>query len=313
MIKKLSLGVSLCCACAVLPLSAQPVRFDTSLVRTATLGSLVRAGRAGDSIANFRERSPRAHELFERMFVRLGRPALDSIRLQLLVDEHVSLGTVARKQHTPVISSLEAASLDTLARLMEETLPEPLRAAIGRDGTTQLLGPLDAFNAARRTKSMAESNTKLLRFERKYGPDSPVRNGVEVLLNFAAQWVPLFQPDNEGWPSRVEIIAAYVPTYVSVPTTEFKSRVVTLAEIGPRMFIWKDGWGGKKGGVLKPGFVSFGVAVAGERDGALTSPFKGTSRLGGFFGWGNAKVAVIGGREPRLLVTHTVHVIPWAF
>lgn len=293
---------------------AQPVtRFDTALVRTATLGSLVRAGRAGDSLARFRQTDTLAHAFFDRILDRLSRPALDSVKLQLLADHYVSFRTVLRKQKTPLVSPLEAAALDTLAMLMEQSLPGALNPILGRDSTARLLDPLDAFNAARRSRSMAESNEKLKRFERKYGPGSPVRNGIEVGLNYVAQFVPLFQPNAEGWPSRVELIASYVPTYVSVPTNEAKSRPVTVAEVGPRLFIWKPGWGGAKGGVLRPGFVSFGVAVAGERDGALVSPFKGTSRFGGFFGWGNAKVAVIGGHAPRLLVTHTVHVIPFVF
>lgn len=312
-LRSLAIAVGVC-VMTCRPLVAQaPAKFDTALVRTATLGALIRSASAGDSLARFRETSPAAHAFFERMLARLNRPALDSVRLQTLAEQRVGFQTVLRKQHTPVVTATEAAAIDTLATIMAQTLPGALTPTLGRDATARLLDTLEAFNGALRRRSMVESTEKLRRFERKYGKDSPVRNGVEVVLNFAAQWVPLFQPNAEGWPSRVEVIAAYVPTYISVPTTEWKSRPVTVAEVGPRLFIWRKGWGGDKGGVLRPGFVSFGVALAGERDGALNSPFKGTSRFGGFFGWGNAKVAVIGGASPRLLVTHTVHLIPWAF
>ena len=35
-------------------------------------------------------------------------------------------------------------------------------------------------------------------------------------------------------------------------------------QAGVRLYIWRDGWGGKSGGALRPGFVSFGLLAAGH-------------------------------------------------
>jgi hypothetical protein len=107
------------------------------------------------------------------------------------------------------------------------------------------------------------------------------------------------------------VVASYVPTYL--PIGDGKARTVTVAELGLRSYIWREGWGGREGGVLRPGYLSFGVALAGDDAPALAVPFRDSWRLGGFVGWGDAKVAVIGGGQPRVLVTRQVQLIPWTF
>ena len=121
----------------------------------------------------------------------------------------------------------------------------------------------------------------------------------------------MFAPNREGWPSRAELIASYVPTYLALPRDGGRVQAVTVAEAGARFYLWRDGWG--TGSALRPGFVSIGAVAAGERDGALQSPFEGRSRFGGFIGWGHAKVAVIGGGGTRVLVTRQVQLIPLVF
>ncbi len=276
---------------------------------TATIGTLLGSAMAGDSIANFGTSRPVVHAKLAEMQMRLSRGALRSLPLQSVATGRATFGTVLRRSAV-VPNVVESAALDTLARLMEEEFPAALRPVIGRDSTTQLLTPVDAFNAALRRQSMAASREKLQRFERKYGPGAPPRNLLEVALNYGAQFVPAFQPTAEGWPSRAELIASYVPTYLSVPGAGVKAGAVTVAEVGARFYLWKAGWGSS---VLRPGYVSFGAVLAGARDGALQSPFKGASRFGGFVGWGGAKVAVIGGRNARVLVTRQLHVVPWVF
>ena len=59
--------------------------------------------------------------------------------------------------------------------------------------------------------------------------------------------------------------------------------------------------------------MSFGLAVAGARDGAFVSPLQGKARIGAFLGWGQAKIAVLGGRERRVIVTRQFQVVPWVF
>lgn len=284
---------------------------DSSQFRRYTLGTLLERTRVGDSLASLRRAAPPVHAKLVELGARLSRPELARLSLWQLGDEHASFATVARRRFV-ALTPFEAASLDTLAVLLEQELAAPLSDAVGNDSADRVLAPLDAFNAARRQRSMADSHEKLRRFERKYGPDAPVRNVAEVALNYAAQFVPGFKPSGEGWPSRAELIASYVPTYVALPR-DGRSQVVTVAEAGVRLYVWREGWGGAEGGVLRPGFISLGVVAAGERDGALGAPWQGASRFGAFVGWGNAKVAVIGGRNTRVLVTRQVHVLPFVF
>lgn len=313
-----SIGVLVCSALWSIvtapALRAQPpVPFDTAYIRTATVGELLRAARVGDSIATARTDFAAGHAVFERLRERLGRPELHDIPLHILADGRVEFSSVLRKQPATALTETEAAALDTLSNVMQQLYPRILTPVVGADTVRSLLDPVIAFHAVLRDRSMLQSREMLHRFERKYGPDAPPRNAAEVVLNFGAQWLPVFRSNSEGWPSRFEMIASYVPTYLRVPLSDGESGAVTVVEVGARAYIWKQGWGGKDGGVLRPGYISFGAVVAGERDGALTSPAKGASRFGAFVGWGDAKVAVIGGSNARLLVTRTFHIVPWAF
>jgi hypothetical protein len=291
--------------------AAAQATLDSSQFRKYTLGTLLERTRVGDSLASLRTAAPPVHAKLDELSARLARPELARLTLWQLGDEHASFATVARRRFV-ALTPFEAASLDTLAAILEEELAAPLSDAVGNDSADRVLAPLDAFNAARRQRSMADSHEKLRRFERKYGPDAPVRNVAEVALNYAAQFVPGFQPSGEGWPSRAELIASYVPTYLSLPR-DGRSQAVTVAEAGVRLYLWREGWGGTDGGVLRPGFISLGVVAAGERDGALGAPWQGASRFGAFVGWGNAKIAVVGGRNTRVLITRQVHVLPFVF
>ena len=296
---------------AVTPGHAQaPIaRLDTAALRTLTLGDLLDSARVADSLAG-----PAAPVRAKRieLTLRLTRAALQPLKLMALGDAHAGFVTVARRNYA-ALSTTEAAALDTLAAIMEEEVRTPLDAKVGRARAVPLMAPIDAFNAGRRNRSMLDSREKLARFERKYGPDAPTRNGAEVALNFVAQFVPGLRANADEWPARTEIIASYVPTWLALPRDGGKTTAVTVGEAGFRLYIWRDGWGGKQGGVLKPGFVSFGVLAAGERDGAFASPFKGASRFGGFVGWGAAKVGIIGGRNTRVLITRQVQLVPWVF
>ncbi|MCA0375768.1 MAG: hypothetical protein LCH84_08875 [Gemmatimonadetes bacterium] len=290
---------------------AQPAaaRLDTAALRTLTLGDLLDSARVADSLAAV---APAVRAKRVELTQRLTRAEVQSQRLWALGDAHVGFVTVARRRYA-ALSTAEAAALDTLAAILEEEVRTPLDAAVGRTRAVPLMAPVDAFNAGRRSRSMLDSREKLARFERKYGPDAPTRNGAEVALNFAAQFVPGFRANRDEWPSRAELIASYVPTYLAVPRDGGKTSAVTAAEAGVRLYIWRDGWGGKSGGALRPGFVSFGLLAAGARDGAFVSPFSGQSRIGGFVGWGAAKIGVIGGRDTRVLITRQVQLVPWVF
>ncbi len=294
------------------PLAAQ-VRFDTTLVSTTPVGALVDAARRGDSLARIASWNAALHARIAALVAQLDRPATRRLPLGLVANPRAAASVVARKQRPTALPAHDIEALDTLTAIMQRVYPVVLRDSAGLppDSITALMNPRNAWSFARRNFSIAQSTEKLRRFERKYGPSAPKLNAVEVLLNFGAQWLPGFLPTGDGWPSRREFVASYVPTYLTV--TDGKARAMTAAELGLRSYIWTEGWGGREGGVLRPGYWSIGLALAGEEDRALGSPFRGASRFGAFVGWGDAKVAVVGGREPRVLFTRQVQLVPWTF
>ena len=92
-------------------------------------------------------------------------------------------------------------------------------------------------------------------------------------------------------------------------------RLTGVAEIGLRHYFFKEGWGTGTGKLawLRPGFSSFGLAWSGRSDDPLTPPWKGDSRFGAFVGWGQMKIAWLGGEDNRVLVTQQFQIIPWVF
>jgi hypothetical protein len=157
-------------------------------------------------------------------------------------------------------------------------------------------------------------NLETLRLlERKYGPNSAKLNGVEVAAAFALQRVPGFGVDAKGRPQPFEAILAYAPSYISY--SDDNMRVMGVAEIGLRTYIFKKGWG-KSGGRwawLRPGYTSYGVAWTSNSDDPMRPPWQGDSRFGAFFGWGEMKMAWIVGDDRRFLVTQQFQIVPWVF
>jgi len=306
-------------ALAPIAVGAQQARFDTSLVRTFTVAALVSAARTGDSLAGFRTSNPATHQRLQGVISRLDRPEVMRLPLALVArPERVTGSTrqarvafVARAErpaNAPGLAEYDGPALDTLAMIMAQELPRALEPLVGEDSTDRLLEPLEAFNFARRGASIAMSLEKLRRYERKYGPGSPRLNGVEVLLNYGAQWLPGFRPNVEGWPGALEVIASYVPMYLTV--VDGNGRAIAVAELGLRRYLWNKDFGNS---FLKPAYLSLGLAVAGERDAVLASPLRGDPRFGAFFGWGEAKIAWVGGSEKRVMFTRQMQLVPWVF
>lgn len=302
--------------------SAAPA--DTAKVRAFTIGSLLQTARTQILVA----RVPTSHIVAQRvdsLVALLDRPLVVSLPLRVVAEAQLRAGAsrqaglsrVARwrrKAEAPGLGDGDAAALETLIRLMRGDLRPAMEERVPpvpEDSINLIMAPVDALHAEQLQGSIAQSLEKLNRFERKYGPDAPQLNAVEVGVNYLAQWVPLFLPSAEGWPSRFEIVGSYVPAYLTM--VDSKARAVTVAEVGLRSYIWRQGWGGKEGGVLRPGYLSFGVAVAGARDGVFVSPLQGESRVGAFLGWGEAKVAFLGGDRKRVLVTRQFQAIPFVF
>ncbi len=318
---RVSAVTTLCLALSAAPQGAmaQQARFDTALVRTFTVAALVDAARKGDSIAALSTSNAAAHARLTGVIARLDRAEVMRLPLSLVArpervtggERRARFGFVARAtrpDHAPGLAEHDGPALDTLAMLMAQELPRVLEPKLGEDGTDRLLEPLEAFNFARRNVSIAQSLEKLRRYERKYGPGSPRLNGVEVLLNYGAQWLPGFAPDVEGWPGALEVVASYVPADLTL--VDGKGRAISVGEFGLRRYLWSRDFGNS---LLRPAYFSLGLAMAGERDGAMASPWHGESRLGAFFGWGEAKIAYVGGKDKRVMLTRQMQFIPWVF
>jgi hypothetical protein len=151
----------------------------------------------------------------------------------------------------------------------------------------------------------------LRRLERKYGPGSARLNGAEVLLSYALQGTSAFGIDSTTrYPGPFEPVLAYSVAYLT--RSEESMRVVSVAELGLRRYIFKDGWGGGgRLGFIRPRYLSAGMSLSGETDEPLS--FRGDTRFGAFFGWGELKVAYLGGANKRVLFTQQFQIIPWVF
>jgi hypothetical protein len=107
-------------------------------------------------------------------------------------------------------------------------------------------------------------------------------------------------------------VAAYVPQYLTV--AQGQAQAWTVLEGGVRVYLFGERWGrAGLSGVLRPTHASLGVALVNEQGGALREPWRGGSRVGGFFSWGGAKVTLIGGRGPNVLITRQMQLLPWVF
>ena len=314
--------------CAVRAQSPTAV-FDTATARNFTIAAIVTASRSALSLVQGNPTHALLVARVSRLLQRVDRPAVTRLPLDVLVRAPLStgegreagFGRVARWKRRAEVEGWgagDAADLDSLRRLTLAELRFAMEARVPRvpdDSVDIILTPYTALHLNELTQSIAVSMEKLNRFERKYGPGAPQLNVAELALNYAAQWVPLLRPNADGWPSRWELVTSYVPTYVTVTGSLQRPRAypVTVGEIGLRAYRWGRGWGGREGGVWRPAYVSFGVAIAGERDGAFVSPLQGTSRIGAFFGWGETKIGVLGGASRRVIVTRQMQIVPWAF
>lgn len=204
------------------------------------------------------------------------------------------------------------AALTAAGAIVDNELTAALIAAAGNAEAQKILAPWTALYRALLSQSLEDSLEKLRRFERKFGPGSAHLNGIELVANYGLQRLPHFGPDENAWPGPLEAVAAYSPTYMTI--ADGSGRFVSVGEFGLRVYFFGETWG-RDGlaGVLRPSFMTFGMAVAGESDGALKWPWQGSARLGGFVSWGQMKVAYVAGDEQRLLVTRQFQIVPWAF
>ena len=279
---------------------------------TGTVGDLLRAATTSARVAQFEDTMPVEHATLTRQLDALGRRALDSLSLDAVGREWMAtegprtapLERIARWRRNDVLALMtpaEAVALDSLAMVSSQYLPDLLELRVSVDSANTLFAPVRAFNRARRQVSLSQSLEKLRRYERKYGPGSPRLNAAEIGLNFVAQNVPPFQPSADGWPSPLELVASYVPTYLTVH--DGRAQAWTVLEGGVRLYMFDPAWGQPgMAGVIRPSHISAGLAVVNEVGGALREPWRGDSRLGAFLSWGDAKIAFVGGDGPNVLI-----------
>jgi hypothetical protein len=213
---------------------------------------------------------------------------------------------IARRRQAHYDADIKTA-VDTI-KLIENGILPALK------GNTPLLTTLVMeLQTAEQQAGLVWDLETLRLLERKYGPDSAKLNALEVLAAYLLQRSPAFGVDAGGRPGPLEAIVAYAPSYIS--RADDRMRLIGVAEIGIRQYIFAQGWGTGSGrwAWLKPGFASYGLAWAGASDDPLTPPWQGASRVGGFFSWGDIKVAVLTGDDARFLVTQQIQLIPWVF
>jgi hypothetical protein len=244
-------------------------------------------------------------------------PLLSGFSLRALFGEsHAPLSAVARL-HTQGTAEVRSRIFDAMSEFRATVQSDELRAVVAQslDSTTNrlLIRVSNTVQSLLTSAARDKALTRLARYERKLGPTSARLNGVEVLLNYAAQrWLPAFRADPLQGPSAYEVVAAYTPGYVT--RSGDRPTAVSAAEFGLRRYLFSESFG-QEGlrGLLYPTYWAGGVIAASDRNGALVGPWEGTTRLGGYVSWGSIKVAYIPNRAGRWLVSKQFQAIPFVF
>jgi len=244
-------------------------------------------------------------------------PRASAITLrQLLGDQPATLAGTARlpsRDATTIAASVISAMEEFYRVTRTDRLRPVIRAALGDSLNRGFIRAAETEKSLMRRDVRDASLERLGRYERKLGPSSARLNGLEVLLNYAAQrWVPGFSATPSRGPSPWEVVASYVSTYGTI--TDGKAQAVSATEFGLRRYLFgktfaAPGWRG----VLFPSHWSVGTLVVSDRNGALVWPWSGTSRTGAYASWGAIKVGYVSGRHGAVLVTRQLQVIPLLF
>ena len=290
---------------------------DARAQAPVTVADLAGAARAAASDVGLRDVDPRAASDLDAALGTLSAAGVFHQEIGTLVGRLSSPGPVAlahRRQQDYTLGLTDAeirkirSAFDTVKQLANSVLP-------GLPGgvPAALREPVRQLQLAEQRLGLASDLETLRRLERKYGPDSAKLNAVEVLAAYGLQRAPLFGVNAVGRPGPLEAVLSYAPSYFSRSAGRW--RLVGVAEIGLRQYIFRPGWGDGSGPMrwVRPGYLSYGAAVTGQTDDALTPPWKGSPRFGAFFGWGSLKAAFVGGSDKRLLVTQQFQLVPWVF
>jgi hypothetical protein len=305
--------------------SADGVPTMADFVSSARYAAVVARFAEVDSVAN--TRLQRELDLIESSGVTAlsvhdfasakGRPSLLTVghgnRESFAYGLSAPVDTVGLQWSSRVVRGLAVNELMTaLTAALTASMGDSARADTA---ARELLSPATDLQTEIRLESIEQNLSKLRRYEKKFGPRSPRLNGLETLVNYAAQFLPGFGPDNQGWPGPLELIAAYDTAYLTIGGDE--AVLVSTVCFGMRYYFFGDGWGKEDGltGMLRPAYVSGGVLFAAEDDGALRWPWEEgrDPRPGGFLTWGDLKFAYVGGDESRFMLSREFQAIPWVF
>jgi hypothetical protein len=206
-------------------------------------------------------------------------------------------------------------ALFRLARIGSSSIEPRLDDRVSREDARVLLAPLSALQSAVLRMSQGWNEDRLRRVELKYGPDAPTLNGLEVLLNYGAQWVPGLRPRADGTPSRYEIVAAYRTLDVSATPSLDTARVVASARLGLRSYFWNPDWGtgNRLRRLIKPRHMSLGLVLVGPSEKPLVRAWGPDHRRGVFAGWGDLHAAYVLESPRRILVGTSAKLVPYGF
>lgn len=202
-----------------------------------------------------------------------------------------------------------------LARIGTSSIEPRLEGKVSDAEIRALLAPLSAVHAAVLRASQAWNERKLQRFELKYGPGAPTLNGLEVLLNYGAQWLPLFGPGADGTPSRFEIVAGYRALDVASSTGLDSVEVAASGRFGVRGYFWNPDWGtgNRLRRLLTPRHWSAGLVLLGPTEKPFDRAWGPDHRRGVFLGWGELQAAYVFEAPRRLLVGAGARLVPYVF
>lgn len=212
-----------------------------------------------------------------------------------------------REQNTPD----DRAFLTRLGIALRQT-HVGLRQALRDAGATAsvldpILTPTRELQIAFENVARGDVERRLHRYEIKYGPDSPPLNAIEVLANYALQWVPQFGPGRDG-PGPLELVAAYSTSSVTAEEASVKSlRLTSATRLGIRWYRFGDG------SSVVPRNFSFGWSGIAATTAPLQAPLARTLRGGGFFGVGPAFAAMTFVRGRQLVIGTSSQLVPYVF
>lgn len=228
------------------------------------------------------------------------------------------LRAVARVR-TDVYPEAQIGVLDAMTQFRSEVrgpgVRDVARDAIGAERNADLVRISETAHSLVVVMARDRAITRLSHYERKLGPKSARLNVPEVLINYSAQrWIPGFKATPLDGPSPWELVASYVPGYITFTGRKATPIPVSAAEVGFRRYLFGENFG-KAGlaGIVLPTYWAAGMLTASDQNGALVWPWKGRYQSGGYVSWGAIKVGYIKRDRGAWLLSKQFQAVPFLF